>query len=61
VGTIGAAIASALTGFLSLRWWQMPLVFVALVLVVSGPSMLLAHCSLRARNLGPIGQQDSDD
>jgi hypothetical protein len=32
----------------------MPLALVELVLVVSGPSMLLAYLSLRASNLGPI-------
>jgi hypothetical protein len=54
VGAIGTAIASALTGFFSLSWWQMPLAIAGLMLVVSGPSMIMAFMKLRQRNLGPI-------
>jgi hypothetical protein len=54
VGAIGTAIASVVTGFLGLKWWQMPLTFAGLVLVISGPSMLLAYLNLRKRNLAPI-------
>jgi hypothetical protein len=54
VGAIGTAIASVVTGFLGLRWWQMPLTFAGLVFVISGPSMLLAYLNLRKRNLAPI-------
>jgi hypothetical protein len=53
-GAIGTAIASAMTGFLNLQWWQMPLVLVGLILIVSGPSMILAWLKLRQRSLGPI-------
>ncbi|MGE4278832.1 MAG: hypothetical protein AB7G62_04550 [Magnetospirillum sp.] len=54
VGAIGTAIASVVTGFLSLSWWQMPLALAGLVLVVSGPSMIIAYMKLRQRNLAPI-------
>jgi hypothetical protein len=54
VGAIGTALASVVTGFLSLGWWQIPLALIGLVLVVSGPSMLMAYMKLRQRNLGPI-------
>jgi hypothetical protein len=54
VGAIGTAIAAILTGFLALKAWQMPLVVVGAMLLVSGPSMLLAFLKLRKRNLGPI-------
>lgn len=54
VGAIGTALASVLTGFLGLTWWQMPLAVVGLVLVISGPSMLMAYMKLRQRNLGPM-------
>ncbi|MCA1908192.1 MAG: hypothetical protein LDL39_07510, partial [Magnetospirillum sp.] len=54
VGAIGTAIASVVTGFLSLNWWQMPLALAGLVLVVSGPSMVIAYMKLRQRNLAPI-------
>ena len=54
IGAIGTAIAAVLTGFLSLQWWQMPLAIVGLVLVISGPSMMIAALKLRKRNLAPI-------
>jgi hypothetical protein len=54
IGAIGTAIASVLTGFLNLSWWQMPLAVVGLMLLVSGPSMVIAYFKLRKRNLAPI-------
>ena len=54
IGAIGTAIASIVTGFLRLTWWQMPLAIVAIILVVSGPSCLIAALKLQSRNLGPI-------
>jgi len=54
IGAIGTAIASVVTGFLSLSWWQMPLAVLGLVVLISGPSMLIAALKLRTRNLGPI-------
>lgn len=54
VGAIGTALASVVTGFLSLPWWQIPLAVVGAVLVVSGPSMIIASFKLHQRHLGPI-------
>lgn len=54
VGAIGTAIASVVTGFLRLTWWQMPLAVLGLVLVISGPAMVIAYLKLRQRNLAPI-------
>ncbi len=54
IGAIGTALAAVVTGFLGLTWWQMPLALVGAVLVISGPSMLIAALKLRQRNLGPI-------
>ena len=54
IGAIGTALAAVLTGFLSLSWWQMPLAIVGLMLVISGPSMIIAYFKLRKRNLAPI-------
>ena len=54
VGAIGTAIASVVTGFLGLKAWQMPLALVGLVLLVSGPSMVIAYLKLRKRNLAPL-------
>jgi len=54
IGAIGTAIASVLTGFLNLSWWQMPLAVGGLLLLISGPSMVIAYFKLRKRNLAPI-------
>jgi hypothetical protein len=54
VGAIGTAIAAVVTGFLNLAWWQMPIAIGGLMLVVSGPSMIIAWLKLRQRTIGPI-------
>ena len=54
VGAIGGALASLATGVMKLDQWQIPLVFLGLMLMISGPSMLIAFMKLRKRNLGPI-------
>ncbi len=47
-------MASVLTGFMGLSWWQVPIAMGGLILVISGPSMIIAWLKLRQRNLGPI-------
>ena len=54
VGAIGTALAAMLGGLLALKWWQMPLALVGLMLLISAPAMVLAWFKLRSRNLGPI-------
>ncbi|MDR2962112.1 MAG: hypothetical protein LBU90_00500 [Bacteroidales bacterium] len=54
IGAIGGVLVSIVSGFLRLKWWEMPLSILALVLIISGPSMLIAWFNLRTRNLGPI-------
>lgn len=54
LGALGTALAAVVSGLLSLPAWQMPLVIVGIVLLISGPSMLLAWLKLRQRNLGPL-------
>ncbi|MBK6636570.1 MAG: hypothetical protein IPG34_02165 [Rhodocyclaceae bacterium] len=54
IGAIGTAAASMVTGMLGLHWWQMPLVLLGLMLLISGPSMIMAWFKLRSRNLGPL-------
>ena len=54
LGLIGAAIVSVVTGFLGLPWWGMILALLAVMLLISGPSMLLAYLKLRRRNLAPV-------
>src|ERR1041385_5024450 len=46
-------IGGMVTGFLNLKG-LMPLGVLAIILAISGPSMLLAWLKLRKRNLGPI-------
>ncbi len=54
LGALGAALAAVLTGFMSLTWWQMPLAILGIMVIISGPSVVLAWLKLRRRNLGPI-------
>lgn len=54
VGVLGAALAAIFSGLMALQWWQWPLVIAGVLLLISGPSMLMAWFKLRRRNLGPI-------
>lgn len=54
LGMIGAALVSVVAGLSTLTWWQLLLVFCGIMLVISGPSMLLAYFKLRRRNLAPV-------
>ena len=54
LATAFAAMAGYLSGLLKLPFWQVCLAVVGLLLLVSGPSMLIAWLKLRRRNLGPI-------
>jgi hypothetical protein len=54
LGTAFATIAGYVTGLLKLPFWQVVLAVIGLMLLVSGPSILIAYLKLRKRNLGPI-------
>ncbi len=54
VGAIGGALGAIATGLAKLAVWQLPLVLIALVLVISLPSMVIAWIKLRQRTLGPL-------
>ncbi len=54
VGAIGSALASVLAGVFALKWWQLPFALAGLLLIISGPAVILAWFKLRSRNLGPI-------
>lgn len=54
VGYIGAFITSVVGGFAKLTWWQDILAVVAILLVISGPAMIMAWFKLRKRNLSPL-------
>ena len=54
VGMIGTALASIFKGVFALKWWQIIAVFVGLMLVISGPAMIMAWMKLRRRNIAPL-------
>ena len=54
LGMIGAALVSVAEGMRGFHWWQYVLVFVCILLVISGPSMIMAYLKLRRRNLAPV-------
>lgn len=54
IGAIGSAIGSAIAGFIGLKWWQMPIAVLGIIILISGPSMIIAFLKLRKRNLAPI-------
>lgn len=54
IGGIATMFGAVASGFLSLHLWQMPFAIAGLLLLISGPSMLLAWLKLRQRNIGPI-------
>ena len=53
-GMIGTALASIFKGFIDLSFWQMVGVFVGVLLVISGPAMVMAWMKLRRRNIAPL-------
>ncbi|MGB8410952.1 MAG: hypothetical protein WCE58_13715, partial [Gallionella sp.] len=54
IGAIGGILASIVGGLLGLKFWQIPIAVIGLMLLISCPSMLLAWFKLKRRNLGPI-------
>lgn len=54
LGMIGTALVSVAKGFVSLTWWQGILVVLGILLLISGPSMIMAWLKLRKRNLAPV-------
>lgn len=54
VGALGSALAAVLGSLLALKWWQIPFALAGLLLIVSGPAVIMAWFKLRSRNLGPI-------
>ena len=54
VGMIGTALAALAKGIFALKWWQLILAIVGVLLVISGPAMILAWLKLRRRNIAPL-------
>lgn len=54
LGMIGSAVAALAKGIFALAWWQVILAFVGVLLVISGPAMVMAWLKLRRRNIAPL-------
>jgi hypothetical protein len=54
LGMIGSALVSLAKGVAGLTWWQTILAFVGILLLISGPAMVLAWLKLRRRNIAPL-------
>ncbi len=54
IGFIGQFLVAVVEGAASLKLWQLLLVIVGIMLLISGPSMFIAWRKLRKRDLGPI-------
>ncbi|MEO8992885.1 MAG: hypothetical protein ABI284_02890 [Nitrosospira sp.] len=54
LGAIGGILAALVSGILGLQFWQMPLAIIGLMLLISGPAMIVAWFKLKKRNLGPV-------
>ena len=54
VGMIGTALTSIFKGVFALVWWERIAAFVGIMLVISGPAMIMAWLKLRRRNIAPL-------
>ena len=54
VGMIGSALAALGKELFALTWWQLLLTFAAILMLISGPSMVMAWMKLRRRNIAPL-------
>jgi len=54
LGMIGSCIVAIFSGLIKLKLYQLILVVLAIILVISGPSMFIAWLKLRRRNLAPV-------
>ncbi len=55
VGAVGTIFGAAVSGFVGLQpWWAKLLALGGMVLVISGPAVLIAWLKLRQRTLGPV-------
>lgn len=53
IGFIGQALVKIAAG-ITANWYNLPLMILAIIVVISGPSMFLAWLKLKRRNLGPV-------
>lgn len=54
IGMVGAALAGLMSALSALAWWEILVAIVAVVLIVSLPSVILTWFKLRQRDIGAI-------
>jgi hypothetical protein len=54
LGAVGAGLASLFRTMKALTWWELPLVILGVILMISLPSMVIAYLKLRKRTLAPL-------
>ena len=54
VGMIGTALAALAEGIFALAWYEVLLSFAGILLLISGPAMVMAWLKLRRRNIAPL-------
>ena len=54
LGALGTALTSIFSGIMDMAWWKTLLVVVAILLLISGPAMVMAWMKLRRRNIAPL-------
>lgn len=54
LGALGAGLASLFSTMKALTWWELPLVIIGVILMISLPSMIIAWLKLRKRTLAPL-------
>lgn len=54
LGAVGAGVASLFETLKTLNWWEIPIVFAAVILLISLPSMVIAWLKIRQRTLAPL-------
>jgi hypothetical protein len=54
IGFIGEFLVAVISGAAALKFWQLILVIIGILLLISGPSMFIAWRKLRKRDLGPV-------
>ena len=54
LGMLATALVGIIHGLIGLPWWAYLAIFVGIILLISGPSMIMAFLKLRRRNLAPV-------
>ena len=54
LGMIGTALVTVAEGLAGFKWWQYILLLAGILLLISGPAMILAWLKLRRRNISPL-------